>query len=682
MTAGRGDIAQIVRPEAAQAADIIDMMMAVIPDNLDLTPSQWAEANRILSQEYSPRPGRVSYDNSPYLRDIVDCFSPTSPVREIAVMKPAQIGYTQMVIETVIGYIIDVFPRPILYVSADKELTEANMQTRIDAMLASAGIADKLMPTTTKRGSRRTGDTMSRKEYRGGFIAALGAKNANKFRQFGFPVVLADEVDTFEQDLGGQGKATELIRSRTSAFSATSKIAWGGTPLVHARSNIESLFLQGDQSYYYVKCPHCGKEQRLEFGTPDDTFGLKFDRTEKGELIPGTTYYLCRAGCKIVEAYKFKMLVGGRWIAKVPDRSRRFRSFHISALYSNFFPWEKIVHSFLQCKGDKHGLQVFVNNVLGETWKEDIKAIDREAAERNSKRRYRPGTVPNIMSRADGNGPIVILTMAVDVNGQYDSPDGWLAVELKGHCITGATYSIAKTEIHGRTEPGGNAWLALKELADRCYKSDDGVDYYVNIVAVDSGFKAYAVYWFCETYRRARIIKGRSDQVKSDKVLAVSHTSKGDIWWVDTIYYKNCIASNCRLAWKGAPEEQPAGFMNFPDEPHWGGWEDAEFANRYGVIIAGKGYDSEYYKLFGAESPIIQRDPLDESDPGKVVGWRKRSSRAPTHFWDVMVYNYAAKDIYLDILMREAFPKIKNASTAGIFALLAEHIEKYGMQWG
>ena len=90
----------------------------------------------------------------------------------------------------------------------------------------------------------------------------------------------------------------------------------------------------------------------------------------------------------------------------------------------------------------------------------------------------------------------------------------------------------------------------------------------------------------------------------------------------------------------------------------------------------------EYYKLFGAESPVIQRDPLDETDPGKVVGWRKRSSRAPTHFWDVMVYNFAAKDIYLDILMREAFPKIKNASTAGIFALLAEHIEKYGMQWG
>lgn len=675
-------VTQILRPPEEQAADIIDMMMACIPERLDILPSQWAEERRILPAEYSPRPGRVTYDNSPYLREIVDCFSPLSPVREVAVMKPAQIGYTQMVIETAIGYIIDVFPRPILYVSADKELTEANMQTRIDAMIASANIVDKIMPTTVKKVGRRTGDTMSRKEFRGGFIAALGAKNANKFRQFGFPVVLADEVDTFEQNLGGQGSAIELIRSRTSAFSKTRKIAWGGTPLIHAESNIESLFLQGDQSYYFVKCPHCGAEQRLYFGTPDDQFGLKFERTEASELIPGTVHYLCVTGCKIAEAHKYDMLKGGRWIPTVPDRSRRFRSFMISALYSNFFSWDECVLAFLTCKGRKDKLQVFVNNVLGETWKEEIKPIDREKAARNSSRRYLPATVPNRLAVEDGSGRIVILTLAVDVNGQYNKPDGWLAVELRGHCRNGQTYSIAKGEIHGRTEPGGGAWLALKEIAERIYPADDGMEYRVNLVSVDAGFKDYAVHWFTGILPNARAVRGKSENVKNDKVLTVTHTTKGDIWWLDTVYYKNLIASNCLLEWQGPPKPQPPMFMNFPDTKHIGGFEDAEFMSRYGIEIGGRGYDNDYYKLFGAEAPIIQKDPLDEGDPGKVVGWRKRYSRAPTHFWDCLVYGFAARDIYLEILAKTAFPKIKNLDTSLLMKNLSDFVDENGAQWG
>lgn len=673
---------QIVRSAEEQSAEIIDIMMACIPERLDILPSEWAEEKRILPSEYTQRPGRVTYDNSPYLRDIVNCFSPLSPVREIAVMKPAQIGYTQMVLETVLGYIIDVFPRPVLYISADKELTEANMQTRIDAMIASSDLSDKIMPTTMKKASRRTGDTMSRKEFRGGFISALGAKNANKFRQFGFPVVLADEVDTFEQNLGGQGSTIELIRSRTDAFSKTRKIAWGGTPLIHAESNIESLFLQGDQSYYFVKCPHCGHEQRLLFGTPDDTFGLKFERTEKGELIPDTVYYLCEKGCKISEDFKYDMLIGGRWIATVPKRSRRFRSFSISALYSNFLSWEEIVQKFLQCKGRKEKLQVFVNNVLGETWKEEIKAIDRKAAQRNSLRRYLPATVPNRLAIEDGSGRIVILTLAVDVNGQYNKKEGWLAVDLRGHCRNGQTYSIAKGEIHGITEPGGGAWLALKEIAEREYPSDDGMRYRVNFVAVDAGFKDYAVHWFTGILPMSRAVRGKSENVKNDKVLTVTHTTKGDIWWIDTVYYKNLIASNCMISWQGPPAPMPPLFMNFPDAKHIGGFEDAAFMAQYGIECAGKGFDNDYFKLFGAEAPIIQKDPLDEGDPGKVIGWRKRYSRAPTHFWDCLVYGYAARDIYLEILARTAFPKIKNLDTSLLMRNLSDFIDENGVQWG
>ena len=39
---------------------------------------------------------------------------------------------------------------------------------------------------------------------------------------------------------------------------------------------------------------------------------------------------------------------------------------------------------------------------------------------------------------------------------------------------------------------------------------------------------------------------------------------------------------------------------------------------------------------------------------GQVIGfkWDKKHSQSQNHFWDVRIYNIAAKDIYLDLLKR------------------------------
>ena len=61
------------------------------PDPL-LTVSEWADRYRVLSQRASSEPGRWRTERTPYLREIMDCLSPSSPVQRVVFMKGAQIG--------------------------------------------------------------------------------------------------------------------------------------------------------------------------------------------------------------------------------------------------------------------------------------------------------------------------------------------------------------------------------------------------------------------------------------------------------------------------------------------------------------------------------------------------------------------------------------------------------------
>ena len=48
------------------------------PDSI-ISVSEWADANRILSQTASSEPGKFRTSRTPYLKDIMDALSPSSP---------------------------------------------------------------------------------------------------------------------------------------------------------------------------------------------------------------------------------------------------------------------------------------------------------------------------------------------------------------------------------------------------------------------------------------------------------------------------------------------------------------------------------------------------------------------------------------------------------------------------
>jgi phage terminase large subunit GpA-like protein len=79
--------------ESYDGADAIERAWrdGLKPDPL-LTVSEWADNYRVLSQRASSEPGRWRTARTPYLKEIMDCLSPSSPVQRVVFMKGSQTG--------------------------------------------------------------------------------------------------------------------------------------------------------------------------------------------------------------------------------------------------------------------------------------------------------------------------------------------------------------------------------------------------------------------------------------------------------------------------------------------------------------------------------------------------------------------------------------------------------------
>src|SRR6516225_6894605 len=125
------------------------------PDPL-LTVSEWADRYRMLSQRASAEPGPWRTTRTPYLREIMDCLSPSSSVERIVFMKAAQIGATECG-NNWIGYIIHQAPGPIMAVQPTVEMAKRNSKQRIDPLIEES---DALRALVREARSRDSGSVM------------------------------------------------------------------------------------------------------------------------------------------------------------------------------------------------------------------------------------------------------------------------------------------------------------------------------------------------------------------------------------------------------------------------------------------------------------------------------------------------------------------------------------------
>ena len=105
-------------------------------------PSEYAERVRYLPPELTPMPGKYSFEKAPFLREPLDCLSPTSPIQEVVLMKGVQIMATTGILENYLAYNIGSDPKPQMYVSADKELVTTGMKTKVERMIDTCNLRD------------------------------------------------------------------------------------------------------------------------------------------------------------------------------------------------------------------------------------------------------------------------------------------------------------------------------------------------------------------------------------------------------------------------------------------------------------------------------------------------------------------------------------------------------------
>jgi len=449
------------------------------PDPL-LTISQWADRYRWLSQRASAEHGRWRTERTPYLREIMDCLSPSSHIERTVFMKGAQIGGTECG-NNWMGYIIHQAPGPMMSVQPTVEMAKRNSKQRIDPLIEESEVLRKLVRDPR---SRDSGNTVLSKDFPGGVLVMTGANSAVGLRSMAARYLFLDEVDAYPGDVEGEGDPITLAMARTRTF-ARRKVFLVSTPKITGMSRIESAYEESDQRKYWVPCPTCREFQILKFAQL---------RWPKGD--PQSAVYICEhCGQEIRNHQKHSMLARGEWRAGAKGDGRT-AGFHISSLYSpvGWFSWGDAAKQFEQAQKNPALLQVFVNTVLGETWTllgeapEWQKLYDRRES-------YKIGTVP------PGG---LFLTAGADV--QKDR----IEVEITAWGRGKESWSVDYRVLEGDTSRP-QVWEKLTALLSEAFPTASALELPILQLAVDSGFATIEVYqWARRQGGRVLVIKGDS----------------------------------------------------------------------------------------------------------------------------------------------------------------------------
>lgn len=355
------------------------LMESTRPDPL-ITVTEWADRFRYLPQESAKEYGLYNSQRTPYVREIMDELSPQSKTTEVVFVKPTQIGATE-VGNNLLFCIADIFPAPCMFALPTEAMAKRHSKKRIAPSLK---LIDTLKEKIKEPRSRDSGNTILQKEFPGGSWVFTGSNSPVSARSEAIKVLVLDDYDGFEEDIGGEGEPGDLFIRRTDTFGDSKKIYKNSTPTIRDFSSIEREYNESSKGFFKVPCPHCGEFIKLlwaylKFKRWSAEYnqeylaagGSKDDIRNDGELDENSVYLECPE-CKgeIFEYQKTKMLSAGKWVHEFPKN--RKRGFKINGLYSplGWVSWVQIINEFLAAQGKITKLKVWTNTRMADTFEE------------------------------------------------------------------------------------------------------------------------------------------------------------------------------------------------------------------------------------------------------------------------------------------------------------------------
>lgn len=574
-----------------------------------LTVSQWSDKYRVLSQSVSAEAGYWRTERTPYLKEIMDCLSARSPIQTVVVQKGSQVGLSEAG-NNWVGYIIDYAPAPTMIVQPNEMLAKRYSKQRLDPMFRDTERLHEKIKTQKKDAD----NTILTKIFNGGILVITGANSAAGLRSMPIRNLMLDEIDGYPIDVDGEGDPVSLAVARARTF-ARRKILKISSPTIEGRSRIATDYKLSDQREFFIPCPHCDYYQTI-----------KWEKIKWEDNQPETAYLECsHCSKKIEEHYKSQFLAKGKWIAQNSKAPKDTAGFILSSLYSplGWFSWKDAARQFLESKDNPVMLRVFVNTVLGETWKEKGDAPDWiRLFER------RENYPMNVMPKG-----ACFITCGVDIQKSR------VEIELVGWGKDKESWSIDYRVIQGDTSD----YKFLESALDPILNEDFPIEgsrktAKVSVLAIDSGFNTHAVYaWARGKQPRVIVVKGQEtlpSVVGRPSLVDVSYQGQKikrgiQLWPVGTNICKTEL-----YGWLGMSgptnenETYPKGYCHFPQ------------------------YGDDFFKMLTAEQIRIQT----------VRGYRKYvwdKIRERNEALDIRVYNRAAAYVYgMDRFQEEDWKKL------------------------
>lgn len=642
----------------SQLKDIITSGIAQIST---IKPSEWTEQNVVMGK---PRPGPFRYNYTPYAREIIDCLAPDHPARKVAVMKGAQIGFSSGIIIPGIGWMIKNNPGNCYFMVGAPDLIPKAVE-KLDLMIDGAGLRSYIKPQVQRNRANKSGDTNFKKDFSGGYVSIGSANNHKAIAQVDLQYIFLDDLDAMRGQSKESGSLIKLIEQRAAAYKDIYKMFLISTPLVKTTSLIEPAYLAGDQRNFFVECPCCHEPIVLKWSVPEGG-GMTWELNSQGQLIESSVGYVCQQCAGFFnDKDKYNLLNGGMWKPTATPSEEGYYSYHIPSLYApiGMFDWAKYVKNLIACNPPNQPrietqYQVFVNTCLGEAYESSAEAPKANSIQKNI-RPYDIGTLPEKLSINDGNGKIVLLTCAADMNGLVD--DARLDYEIVAWTETGASYSVQHGSIgtfiprentrkhkvdrehwsYERNSPN-SVWKEFDLLISQQYKTDTGRNMQIFVSGLDCGHYSNFAYAYIDATNSHVIgLKGKEAdkyiKFGIDVPLFKPARERSKLYILEVGLIKDDLSDYMALKWSENDDSQPNYFMNFPQPSN----------GLYGF--------TNYFEHFESEHRVID---TNTEGAGIAARWIKKSSNVQNHMWDCRVYNIALREIVVSLIGKEL--KIKN----------------------
>jgi len=592
---------------------------ALRPDP-ELTIGEWSDQYRVLSRVSAGEPGRWRTSRTPFLREIMDCLSPSSPFSRVVYMKPAQIGGSEVLLN-MLGYIIHYAPGPTMLVEPTVELAKRFSRQRIASLIDNTSVLAQRVSDPRERDS---GNTILAKEFPGGVLVVTGANSSVGLRSMPARFLLMDEVDAYPPSASSgaagteEGDPVDLAIRRTATF-ANRQIAMVSTPTIAEASRIEQAYLESDQRKYYVPCPHCGVFQILRWS------GVKWP-----DRKPADAWYECeRCQGHIADHQKAAMLERGEWRAEAAGDGET-AGFWLNALYSPWTTWSQLAKDFLRARKSPERMQTFTNTILAETFQQ-AGATKTDASELLGRRQpYRA----EVMLPAG----VVLITVGADLQADR------IEMEIVGWGRDEESWSLAYIVLPG--DPAQrDLWDGFDQVLSLTFEHPCGQEMEIAAACVDSGFHQPIVQQFCSDRGRRRAlpkmypIKGAAGQRPIWPRMHSKAKDNRPLWVIGVDAAKEALYARLKIT------EPGPGFCHFPISDQYDQGYFEQLTAETCRVRYTKGFASrEWTKKAGARNEAIDARCYAYAALQSLIAGRFRLNKQAQHIEALMAAKSAGEE--------------------------------------